>query len=118
VTVDLTTLPLADSNFDLILSSLAIHNVRRGAGRKRAIEEAVRLLRPGGRLLIADQLATNEYRVQLAALGMTDIARRGWDGEGGGAGHGWLAILSPANKSPHPGLMKRRLELAVKTYAE
>jgi ubiquinone/menaquinone biosynthesis C-methylase UbiE len=103
-TADLTALPFADSSFDLILSSLAIHNVRRGAGRKRAIEEAVRVLRPGGRLLIADLLATNEYRAQLAALGMTDIARRGlgwrmwWSGP-------WLATyLVTANKSPHPGL--------------
>ena len=39
-------------------SSLAIHNISRRADREKAIEEAVRVLRPGGRLLIADVHAT------------------------------------------------------------
>jgi hypothetical protein len=47
---------------------------------ERAINEVVRVLRLGGRLLIADVRGTRHYEAQLAEVGMTDIARRrlGW----------------------------------------
>ena len=50
--------PFADSSFDVVVFSLAIHNISRRADREKAIEEAVRVLRSGGRLLIADVHAT------------------------------------------------------------
>jgi arsenite methyltransferase len=79
-TADMTALPLADDSFDLVVSSLAMHNIKGRAGRERAVEEAVRVLRPGGRLLIADIWATRQYRAHLAKLGMSSIARcrLGW----------------------------------------
>lgn len=79
-TADMTAMPFADNEFDLVVSSLAIHNIKSAAGRDKAIFEAVRVLRPGGRLMVADIRSTNQYRAQLAALGMIDIARRdlGW----------------------------------------
>ena len=46
------------------------------AGRARAVEEAVRVLRPGGRLLIADIPAVEEYRRRLADLGMDGVRVR------------------------------------------
>jgi ubiquinone/menaquinone biosynthesis C-methylase UbiE len=76
-TADMTALPFDDGCFDLVLSSVAIHNVKGRADRDRAIEEAVRVLRPGGRLVIADIFATGEYCTQLTQLGMTDVARHG-----------------------------------------
>src|SRR5215211_4228755 len=57
-TGDMTALPFEDNSFDVVVSSLAIHNIRGRAGREKAIDEAVRVLRPGGRLLIADLLGT------------------------------------------------------------
>jgi len=79
-TGDLTALPFEDNSFDVVLSSLAIHNISGRAGREKAISEAVRVLRPGGRLLIADIRATRQHQAQLAKLGMNDVARRrlGW----------------------------------------
>lgn len=79
-TADMTALPFADGSFDVVLSSLAIHNISGSAGREKAINEAVRMLRPGGRLMIADIQATRRHEVQLAKLGMSDVARRrlGW----------------------------------------
>lgn len=76
-TADMTALPFEDSSFDVVVSSLAIHNIKRRSGRDKAVEQAVRVLRPGGRLMIADIWATGRYVRRLAQLGMRDVARRG-----------------------------------------
>ena len=73
---DMRALPFEDDSFDRVLSSLAIHNIHGRAGRAKAVSEAVRVLRPGGRLLIADVRSTREYQEELARLGMNDIIRR------------------------------------------
>jgi ubiquinone/menaquinone biosynthesis C-methylase UbiE len=76
-TADMTALPFEDDSFDVVVSSLAIHNIPGRAGREKAVDEAVRVLRPGGRLLIADIRATRQHQARLAKLGMTDVTRRG-----------------------------------------
>ena len=77
---DMTALPFEDNSFDVVVSSLAIHNINGSAGREKAITEAVRVLRPGGRLMIADIQSTRQHEAQLAKLGMSEVARRrlGW----------------------------------------
>jgi arsenite methyltransferase len=79
-TGDMTALPFEDNSFDLVVSSLAIHNIRGSAGREKAIDEAVRVLRPGGRLMIADIRATRQYQAHLARIGISDVTRGrlGW----------------------------------------
>jgi arsenite methyltransferase len=79
-TGDMRQLPFADNTFDLIISNLALHNIPSAAGRRAAIDEAVRVLRPGGRLAIADLWSTNRHRARLQELGLTDVRRRnlGW----------------------------------------
>jgi ubiquinone/menaquinone biosynthesis C-methylase UbiE len=79
-TGDMTRLPFEDESFDVVVSSLAVHNVKGRASRQRAIDQAVRVLRPGGRLLIADIRATRAYAGRLRELGMIDVQRRslGW----------------------------------------
>ncbi|MEK6443854.1 class I SAM-dependent methyltransferase [Pseudonocardia sp. T1-2H] len=64
-TVDMTALPFADGTFDVVTSALAVHNIPTADGRARALDEAVRVLRPGGRLLLADFRHTEEYRRHL-----------------------------------------------------
>lgn len=96
-TADMMALPFADGSFDVVLSSMAIHNIRGNAGRAKAVSEAVRVLRPGGRLLIADVRGTRHYEAELRRIGMNEVARRrlGQLGWGGAAG---LAPLVTATK--------------------
>lgn len=94
-TGDMTALPFEDNRFDVVLSSLAIHNISARAGREKAISEAVRVLRPGGRMLIVDVRGTQQHRAQLAKLGMNDVDRtalRWWS---------WPARLVTATKPQH-----------------
>jgi ubiquinone/menaquinone biosynthesis C-methylase UbiE len=53
-TADMTALPFADGAFDVVTSAMAIHNIPSAQGRYRAVDEAMRVLRPGGQLLVAD----------------------------------------------------------------
>lgn len=53
-TADMTALPFPDGSFDVVTSALAIHNISSAEGRYRAVDEAMRVLRPGGQLLLAD----------------------------------------------------------------
>jgi arsenite methyltransferase len=79
-TGDMRTLPFADGAFDLVVSSLAIHNIHGSEDRASAISQAWRVLKPGGRIVIADIRATRLYARTLERLGATDVTRRrlGW----------------------------------------
>lgn len=81
-TADITELPFPDASFDLVEASLVIHNIHSAAGRQKAVAEAVRVLRPGGRLVIADIKKASDYAEQLAdpSSGMTAVEQRdlGW----------------------------------------
>jgi arsenite methyltransferase len=83
-TADMSALPFPDGGFDVVLSSLAIHNIPSAEGRAAAITEAVRMLGPGGRLAIADIQHTDEYAAQLRRLGLVpqvrDLGPRFWFG--------------------------------------
>ncbi len=72
-TADMTALPLPNQSVDVIVSNLAIHNIGERAGRRRALQEAIRVLRPGGRLAIADLRETDHHAEHLRELGWHDV---------------------------------------------
>jgi SAM-dependent methyltransferase len=79
-TRDMTDLQFPDESFDLVVSNLAIHNLQDDDARRSTIDEAVRVLRPGGHVVIADLWFTKLYANRLRQCGMADVGRRdlGW----------------------------------------
>jgi arsenite methyltransferase len=78
VNADARDLPFPAGSFDVVVSSLAISNIRDAGGRAQALREAVRVLRPGGRLRIVDDRA-DRYAAALLEAGCTGVAVRQLD---------------------------------------
>ncbi|MGH3320827.1 MAG: class I SAM-dependent methyltransferase [Streptosporangiaceae bacterium] len=72
VHADARDLPFASESFDVIVSNLTVHNIAGAEGRHQALREAVRVLRPGGRLRIVDFLG-GRYVEPLRAAGCGDV---------------------------------------------
>lgn len=100
-TSDMRELPFDDASFDVVVSNVAIHNIAAQAGRDQAIDEAWRVLRPGGRLLIADISRSRRYQRRLIELGGSATRRNlGWRMWWGGP---WApTYLVEARKPPAP----------------
>ena len=75
-TEDMRALTYPDETFDLVVSSMAIHNIPENTERKRAITEGFRVLKPGGRMVITDIHATEDYAEVLQELGASNVERR------------------------------------------
>ena len=70
---DARRMPFADSEFDVVLSSWALHNIYDRAGRDDAMREIARVLKPGGRMIIVDIRHAREYANVLRQAGFSDI---------------------------------------------
>jgi SAM-dependent methyltransferase len=74
---DARKLDFPDESFDVILSSLALHNIRDKAEREQAIREIIRVLKPGGQLAIYDVKCIPEYQQILLASEMERVKLSG-----------------------------------------
>ena len=69
---DVTSLPFTDNTFDMVTTSLMLHHVK---NTDLALNEMVRVLRPGGTLVIAD-IAAKRFRSSMEHLGFTIVQTR------------------------------------------
>jgi arsenite methyltransferase len=72
-TADPLKLPFQNDSFDVVLSSLALHNLESVTDRAAALREMARVLKPGGRAAIFDMLHTTEYAEVLQEIGLADV---------------------------------------------
>jgi arsenite methyltransferase len=75
LTGDMSALPLPDGSVDVVLACLAIHNIPDPGRRRRTLDEAARVLRPAGRLVVIDFAHTSDYVSAARAAGLTDVTR-------------------------------------------
>lgn len=71
---DARKLPFSDASFDVVLSSLAIHNIENAEERATAIREMVRVLSPGGHVGIID--IKHDYSAMLESAGAQCLHKR------------------------------------------
>jgi SAM-dependent methyltransferase len=75
-TGDARRMPFPDGHFDLIVSTWALHNIPDRGGRAQAVREIVRVLKPGGRVLLVDILCSREHAAVLRECGMASVRHR------------------------------------------
>jgi SAM-dependent methyltransferase len=69
-TGDARKLPFDDASFNVVLSSMALHNIYNADERQTAVREIARVLKSGGRVLILDVRHTNQYAATLRDAGL------------------------------------------------
>jgi arsenite methyltransferase len=67
-TGDMRKLPFEDRSFDVVVSHWVVHNLADEADRNQALSEMVRVLCPGGHLILCDIEHRNAYLARLKAL--------------------------------------------------
>jgi SAM-dependent methyltransferase len=72
-TADARQLPFAAASFDVVLCSLTLHNIPSSHERAKALNEIVRVLKPGGYLAIFDIFYTGDYAKILKELRFVDM---------------------------------------------
>lgn len=66
-----------DATFDVIVSNLCLHNIYDAPTRRKALQQIVRVLKPGGIALISDYKRTGEYANELRNSGLVVEKKRG-----------------------------------------
>jgi arsenite methyltransferase len=59
-----------DGTFDVVVSNLCLHNIYDRGTRRQALEQIIRVLKPGGVAILSDYKLTGEYAEQLRSAGL------------------------------------------------
>jgi arsenite methyltransferase len=95
VHADARDLPFPPESFDVVLSSLALSNISGDEERARALREAVRVLRPGGRMRVLDDRADRYAPVlQSAGCANVEVRQLDWRTSFGLPGHHMTLVLA------------------------
>ena len=70
-------MPFADASFDVIVSNLCLHNIYDKSMRMQALDQIMRVLKPGGIALLSDYKRTGEYKAHLRTAGLSVTSKRG-----------------------------------------
>jgi len=74
---DMRELPFSDASFDVVVASLSVHNIESPQGRYQAIQEMVRVLKPGGRVALMEIFHVKQIAEFLRQSGMQDVCVSG-----------------------------------------
>jgi arsenite methyltransferase len=69
---DMRKLPFPDASIDAVVVNLAIHNISNREGRREAISEIARVLKPGGQVALMDFKHVAQYAADLRLAGLPD----------------------------------------------
>lgn len=72
-TGDARRLPYPDCSFDVVMSHWVVHNIPNQHDRQAVLDEMLRVMRPGGVILLADIDHLSEYRDYLLAKGVSGL---------------------------------------------
>ena len=70
---DMRKLPFADATFDAAVANFAIHNIPSREGRREAIREIVRVLKPDGQVALSDFKSVGLYADELRKADMNEV---------------------------------------------
>jgi len=76
-TADMRELPFGDRSFDLVTASMSIHHLPLAADRGQAVKEIIRVVKPGGKVVIVDVGKTFEYGAWLEDATFKDLKKSG-----------------------------------------
>lgn len=72
-TADMRKLPFPNNQFDVITSNWTIHNLEAEEDRQTTLSEIIRVLKPGGEVIINDIVNQTEYANYLTLRGMKNV---------------------------------------------